>query len=244
MARLETRSAVARLAGVSATAITKACTKGKLQAAVRGKFVDLDHPAARDYLEAKGVDPGQTLASKKGTSGASKPSAGRPRKGASGGKGGRTTPGGRKRGGKTPAPTRQRPPAAAPQDNDEGSSEDLEALADALRPLVERFGTSTGFAAWLESLKRIEDIREKRLKNEEAERTLIQYGPVKQLAFGYIDASQRRVLRDASRTIARRVYAMAKSGESVEEAERTVREILGSTLKPVKRAVLKVLENA
>jgi hypothetical protein len=48
-AHLVTRSELARRAGVSPTAITKACRRS-LAGAVRGKKVDLDHPAVREYL--------------------------------------------------------------------------------------------------------------------------------------------------------------------------------------------------
>lgn len=224
MARLVKRSEFARMAGVGSKSISVACQRGLLQRAFDGAHIDADHEDARAYLKRHGVDLDETDLAVQAAGHTSAATQVRRGSDDGGGSAGQSV--------------------VSPPEGGGGSSADLEQLADALRPLVSRFGTSTGFAAWLDSLKRIEDIREKRLKNEEAERTLIHFDPVKRLAMGYVDASQRRVLRDASRTIARRVYAMARSGEPVEEAERTVREIIGATLRPVKRQVMRVLKNA
>ncbi len=49
---LITRSRLARMAGVSRAAITKAC-RGPLAGAVVSDRVDLDHPAAADYIARK-----------------------------------------------------------------------------------------------------------------------------------------------------------------------------------------------
>src|SRR5262245_49723484 len=64
MARLESRSELARIAGVSPAAITKAC-KGPLAAACDGRRVDLDHPAVRAYLAATGRSAGAPTANRK-----------------------------------------------------------------------------------------------------------------------------------------------------------------------------------
>ena len=227
---------------MSPAATTKAC-KGPLKGAVRGggrgALVDLDHPAVVEWLGDKHPAPTwQPLPPERGASKTTTPRppkakrakpapAKRPRKG----------PTGRDQGGQSLA-------ALAPPERGPGSTGDLEELAEALRPMVQRFGTETAFAKWLDQLKKIEDIREKRLKNEETVRALIQRDAVKTFGFGYIDRAQKLLLRDAARTIARRLYAMAKAGEPAEEAERTVRDLLGSTLRPMRAAFAKALRNA
>lgn len=247
MARLVSRAEFARMAGVSGSAITKACREGTLGAACVGKRIDLDHLAARAYLTSKGASPPPPPTAKAERS--TKPT--RPRRSKM------SESAASKRRPKlrvvrdhdegappepAASPRRKAPPPTPPSEGD-GSPEDLEALAETLRPLLERFGTETAFKDWLDSLKRIEEIREKRLKNEETEGLLIRVEPVKVLVFAVIDSAQRRVLSDAPRTIVRRVYAMAGSGTPVEEAERTVRELLGSILRPVKATAERVLRH-
>lgn len=52
--------------------------------------------------------------------------------------------------------------------------------------------------------------------------------------FGLLEELSRRLLADASRTIARRLYSAAQAGVSIEEAEATVRSILEQNLQRVR----------
>lgn len=234
MTRPVSRSELARLAGVSPAAITKAC-KGQLRPACVGKRVDLDHPAAVQYLKAKGVSapaPTDSLGPSKKRS---------------------------------PKPTRDRRTPEAQPDSDRAprsrSAEEIDDLvhraADVdgdedpepfldltLAQIVERFGTKTGFKDWLNARKTIADIREKELKSDETEGRLIERELVKTHVFGAIDAGNRRLLGDSPKTIARRLYALAKSGAPLEEAETVVREIISKQLQPVKTTAARVLRNA
>lgn len=117
---------------------------------------------------------------------------------------------------------------------DEGTDADLDRLAQRIRPVVDRFGSMTGLKDWLAALKTIEEIRAKRLDNDEAEGSLIRRDFVRTHVFGAIEAANIRLVNDAPQTIARRIYAKAKAGEPVEEAEIVVHEIISSHLKPVK----------
>lgn len=229
MARLDTRSGLARIAGVSPAAITKAC-KGALSEACVGKMVDLDHPAVVAYLKKKGVDPtaGRPKRSKK----ADPPTESRPRKR-------------RKRRRRAPDP-----PATEEDDIDlpgpnEVTEEEIEAYAHlTLDELVEKFGTAVRFAKWLDARKKISEIREKDLKNDETDGRLIDREFVRTHVFGAIEAGNRRLLGDAPKTIARRLYSLAKAGAPVEEAEAVVREIISSQLRPVKTAAARGVRNA
>ncbi len=229
MPRPVSRAELARLAKVSKPAITKQCDKA-LRPALVGDRVDLDHPLVRAFLLEHGVDlpaPAHAPAKGKKTSPTSRAA---PTKAPA------TQP---KRGGK---PTAKRP--AEPVSELEfggGDSEELEAIADIIRPLVERFGTKRAFRDWLLALKEIEAIREKRLNNEEAEGLLIYRELVRTHVFGRIEACHRRLLGDVPKTLTRRVYALAKNGTAIEEAEATVRELIGSQLDPMKTAVDRTL---
>lgn len=83
----------------------------------------------------------------------------------------------------------------------------------------------------LKALKLQEDIREKRLKNEQTEGALIAREFVKTHLFGLLEELSRRILADGSRTIARKLYTAARSGVPLEEAEAMVRDILSQHLK-------------
>jgi hypothetical protein len=201
MARIVSRAELARMAGVTKTAVTKAL-KTTLSAACSGDRVDADHPSVAEWLARENSrrtsqrDAGESC---------------------------------------TSVPTAPGPEAGV----------DVDAIADlTLRELVARFGTDRKFRDWLDALKKIEDIRKTRLDNEETERSLISRELVQTHVFGAIDAAFRRLLSDAPKTAARRAFALAKSGGSIEECEKVIREINSSNIKPVKASAVRVLKNA
>lgn len=125
------------------------------------------------------------------------------------------------------------------------SAEDIAGFAHlSLDELVRKFGTALAFRDWLIARKTIADIHEKELKNERTMGALIERELVKVHLLGLIDAAFRRLLADAPKTIARRLYAQAKSGEPVEDAEKLVRETISSILQPAKTSAARVLRNA
>lgn len=231
MARLVSRSELARLARVSPAAITKAC-KAQLAPACVGKRLDLDHSAVAKYLAAKGASaPAPTTPATSTKKRTTKPTARRPAP---------------KSPTKSAAASRpkgaRKPKLPLPNDVDGEDVDDLLGLT--LLEIVERFGTKTAFKDWLTARKTIADIREKELKSDETEGRLIERDLVKTHVFGAIEAGNRRLLGDSPKTIARRLYALAKSGAPLEEAEGVVREIISSQLKPVKATAVRVLRNA
>ena len=78
-----------------------------------------------------------------------------------------------------PAKSRKRddvstPVADSPPDSNEGLTSKIEGYADlTLHELIAKFGTDVQFRIWLESPTIIENVREKRLKNEDLEGSLI-----------------------------------------------------------------------
>lgn len=122
---------------------------------------------------------------------------------------------------------------------------DIEGIEDlTLRELTARFGTTLEFKDWLDARKKVADIREKDLKNFETEGKLISRELVEHHVFGAIENANRQLLADSPKTITRRIYAMARSGAPLEEAERVVRDIISSQLRPVKATASRVLRNA
>ncbi len=256
MTRLISRAELARRAGVSKPAITKAC-KGALAAACERDRVDVDHPAVVAYLKAK-----QPLAlADKGPLGGSEPAATAPPADAA--PTAPTKPARRRVAKATPpagtGPEKPFTADAAPTPDEldeaelerevadekfEGSAQDLANIARQLRPVVHRFGTRRGLKDWLDALNKLEEIRKKRLDNEETEGRLIARELVKTHVFGAIEGSHRRLLSDFPKTIARLLYASANAKESIEAAEAKVRSAVTQILKPVEATAKRVVDNA
>lgn len=259
MSRTVTRAELAARAGVSRPAITKAM-RGPLAAALVGDRVDLDHPAVVAYLKGKAKgEPAELAPDQPPVPAVQVVADDAPTK---------TTKPGRRR---VAAPTAPGAPAAAraevadpaptPPPHPEGATteellevcegdiqgaarEDVARLIRALRPIVQRFGTRRGFKDWLVALKDLEEIRKRRLDNEETEGRLISRDLVKTHIFGAIDGSHRRLLSDVPKTASRLLYAMAKTQEPVEVAEQRLRDIISTILKPVKATAARVAEEA
>ena len=217
---------------MSPAAVTKACKHSLSGACLTNGRVDGDHPAVVEYLAKKGVTlPPQSASSKTKKASKAKPTKAR-----------RTPDLAAKTAPKAdPAPTRSAHPALSPADN----PPDIDDVLDlSVREVVDRWGSVTAFKDWLDARKKIADIREKDLKNDETEGQLIDRELVKVHIFGAIEAGNRRLLTDAPKTISRRLYGLAKSGSAIEEAEKIVGDIIGSHLKPVKATAIRVLKNA
>ena len=219
--KLLSKADFARVADVSKQAVGKAMREGKLKAAVVGDRIDMMHPNAvtylkrpRPYTRRPKADPKSVKQKLTDSSSDGNPTS--------------TTNGGS---------------AVELLVTDTGL--DISRYADmTLRELVDRFGSVRALKDWLEALKKIEDIREKRLNNEEVQRALISRELVKTHVFGFLEAGNRRLLGDTPKTIARRLYALARSDQPIEEGEKLVREIIGSQLNPQKERVSKLLREA
>lgn len=123
-----------------------------------------------------------------------------------------------------------------------GSNDDLREISDAFQPLLERFGTSDEMEAWIKPLKEVEETIAKRLKNARDRGDLIERDKVRGHVFGALDRLHRNLLRDAAATIVARLYSMARAGESVEEAQKVVRSIISSHLRPAQSTASRVID--
>jgi len=138
-----------------------------------------------------------------------------------------------------------RPESAEGKMSPFNKNRDIEAHLDlTLRQILAEFGTAESFSRWLSARKTLEEIREKQTKNAENERRLIPRDMVRNHIFGSIEDSNLRLLTDAPRTIARRVYGLAKSKTPVEEAEALVRDLISAQLKTVKATAVRLLGDA
>lgn len=232
------RADFARLTGKSRAAITK-LAKGKLAPAMVGDRIDIAHPVAAAYLAAN-------------RSGAREPAATSPETDRAPTKAKKQRPAVARAPTKGASPKRKppgRPPAPRPESEEtdwgdevpEGSDEEVAELIATLTPLAKRFGTKRFFRDWLLALKDLEIIREKRLANAREEGLLIERARVQTHLLGIIESGNKRLLGDAPKTIASRNLAMAKSGASLEEVEKFVRDTMSSILTPVRDAVIRNL---
>lgn len=211
-----TRADLAGRAGVSRSAITKAC-KGRLADACAGPRIDLRHPAVLEYLDGKGVplpDPPKAKSKKKRTS--------------------RKHPDGL-----------DDPRLDSPDESVQDELERLEPYASmTLREIAERFPTRRAFADRQQQVKRAEEIRRLRLENDETEGNLISREFVKTHVFGALEGLHQRLLRDLPKTAARRLQASVKSGDALEEQERILRDLIGRQLTPARAEATRKLRNA
>jgi len=121
--------------------------------------------------------------------------------------------------------------------------EDITAFADmSLRELVTRFGTDIRFLDWLKSIKMIEDINEKRLKNAVSKGELVNRDLVKLGIIDPIDAAHIKLLTDGVKTIARRATAMHDAERPLDDVEKFVKDQITSFIRPIKSKVARTLK--
>jgi hypothetical protein len=233
--RLFSRAEVARLKGVSKPAITKAC-RGALAPACAEDRINIDHPAAREYLGAAWPKPSRARAHSDAAP--TKPARSRtkaPRKPPAPG------PAGAPAGEEVPAPPTPVSPIGrhAPELDESGYAEELREWT--LFEIATRFGTLRAFKDHLEAHEKLERARKLRLDNEETEGRLIERELVKTHVMGAIEGTNRRLLTDTPKTLARTLYAMHAAGASLEEAEAQTRRLIGDQLTPVRDKAIRLL---
>lgn len=232
--RLISQSGLADMAGVSKQAISKRCKKD-LAPAMVGASLDLDHALVVAFLRDRGRKaPAPPRAPTKN------------RKTATGDAGEQTTPTDFDEPGRR-APTAFRPKLDADDPRygfSPGSPEDLELLGELLAPLIDRFGTDEACAKWMISLREKENIRAKRINNEEAEGSLIPRDFVVTHIVSFLEEASKRLLGDLPKTLVRELFSMAHTGAPHVEGERAAREAVSKHLEAVNKKISKTIRDA
>ena len=226
--RLISKARFSEEAGVSRAAVTKACAT-LLSGAVSGSKIDIDHPDAVAYIRSK-----QTPKTPANPKAKRKPPAA-PKV---------------KRKTKAPkAPSARKTPkvdAETPSPLDEphySKDKNIDrVLHMTLAQLVKAFGTDEQFKAWATANKVLSDTREKDLKVAKMEGSLIPRELVQTHIFGAIEAANLRLLSDTPKTLVRRLYALAKAGESVEDGEKLARDLISDQLRSLKATAKRLLK--
>lgn len=228
------QSALAGMAGVSKQAISKRC-KRDLAPAMVGDLVDLDHPLVVAFMRDRGVKAPAPPRAPTRSQKASRIAQGAPTQGAD------------LDGFTRAAPTGYRPNIDADDPSAPfapGSPEDLEAIGELLRPLIDRFGTDEGCKNWMIALREKENIRAKRLSNEETEGLSIPRSFVVVHILSHLEETNKRLLGDMPKTLVRRLFAMAHSGATAADGEREAREAVSSHLNAVRQKITKTIHDA
>lgn len=271
--QLVSKAEFARMAGVSAGAVTKAI-RGGLSVAMQGKRINANHPLAAEYVKSKteekpespaaGIDPlyedairhcqsnnrftasniqrGLKIGYNRAASiltmmtaagiNSETPAVKQPEE----------KPHVRGTAAKNEKRKKATPETIDPEAMLLEIPEDITAFADmSLRELVTRFGTDIRFLDWLKSIKMIEDINEKRLKNAVAKGELVSRDLVKLGIIDPIESAHIKLLTDGAKTIARRATAMHSAERPLDDVEKFVKDQITSFIRPIKAKVARTL---
>ena len=113
-----------------------------------------------------------------------------------------------------------------------------------LGQIIDRHGTLRALKDLLEARAKIAAIQERELGMAESRTELVDRNLVRLHVIGAFDAGHRRLLSDAAETLARRLYAAAMSGQSLEEGKRVAREIISAQLELAKAQAARALQDA
>lgn len=234
MQELISRADFARLTGKSKPGISKLC-RGKLAPAMVGDRIDAAHPVARAYVTQHAPQKAAPAPKKTSVVNPKASKAPPPKRG--GAKSSKSKP-----------PRRRAPELELDAEDDHedpelpfGTDEEIEEFQRILRPLTERFGTRRTFRDWLIALKDLEIIREKRLKNEQEEGTLIERARVETHVIAVMVSAFDRLLRDVPRKMVARLYEMGRANASQEQGERQFRDEITAVLTPARDKVVRAL---
>jgi hypothetical protein len=149
----------------------------------------------------------------------------------------------------TSRPTGRR---AAPADGDLGGveadvepPEDLGEIANwTVQAVVDKFGTRRGFIDWLKALRAIEDVHEKRIKNAQLAGLLVSRRLVATGVIDVFNSANVRLMTDGAKAITAATAAKRAGGESENEIEAHVADLIGSFIRPVKSKIERNLASA
>lgn len=218
------KAALARWAGVSRAAVTKAC-KGPLFDAASSQGVNVEHPIVREWLANHGIhelpEPGPD-----------KPKPKRQRK---------------KPDQAQPEPVR--PARTTPPPQTTTTPYDLKDLEDlTVREVVMRYGSVDGFKRFVESLKNIAEYKHRELRVRQQRGDLIERKDVAGLVFPMIEVAFARLVSDVPESVSKMVVARVEAGgpETSADVTQLIRDANSRVLKNLKQSAsrLELLNDA
>lgn len=213
------RAEFARRAGRGASSITEACVRPLRAACLPGGRIDAAHPATLAWALKRGIEPASLLDPVPVAAAPSKRGRGRPTAEASA--------------------SRAAAEAAAPQ---YGAPENIGDLLDLpLRAILERHQSLQGFGDWLDKRKKIADIQRTEFSTARARNLFVPREFVEHHIFGLLEATNLRLLREMPVTAVSSLFALAKSGATLEEGQRELRALISSNLKYAADKIAKLI---
>lgn len=215
MGHLTSKADLARLAGVSRAAVTKAA-QGALADAVTDGKIDISHPVVVEWLTSKATAP-EPVEIRKAS----------PRPAATI---------------KQPANNTTTPTVShKPSLELTGAGYDVTQLENlTIREVVMRYGSVEGFKRFVESLKSIAEYNFRELKIKTQRGELIQRDLVVGALLPLVDVAYQRLVSDVPAAIIQQVVARLESGgvDAVLDCEKIIRDAISKVLKSTKESII------
>ena len=120
---------------------------------------------------------------------------------------------------------------------------DIRKMGDmSIRDCVLTFGYFENLESLVKSIKLMEDIHEKRIKNAVAAGELVSRDLIHKGVIDQIEIAHNRMLTDGAKTMAKRLHDKYKSGADVAAGQKLIRDELSKIIGPSKRKIDKVLK--
>lgn len=226
--RLYPAARIAEACGISRQGLNKFCREKCPDARV-GNKIDINHAIMRSYMESKNADVSKQLlpAEERTDPQAETPVSQRETKLSISRRGKGTQ-------------------SAPPKHKVNASIEEIESMDTSeygnltLNEIVAAFGTDENFRGFLAAKKTQVEIVEREIKVEEKTGEVVKREAMKKSVFGFLEEMNSRLLVDSAVTIATKIYAHCESGDTIEEATKTVR---GEISKPIQNAKAQIVRN-
>lgn len=216
------------MAGVNPSTVSR-ILKTILDGADVGGRVDMDHPSVQKYLSDKGIDSTSPLIKAAKKSDPKTPKKGRPK---------RSTTSARIK-------SEELPESAPPPEKKSNGyeKEDVTQYLDmTVNEVVFRHGTDANFLEFLKSVKEIELIEERRLKNAQTKGELVHKNLVKLGIIDPFEEAHVKMLVDGAKKIAMEGKAIIDSGGDAKELEKYISETLSSFIKPAQSKIKRAMK--
>lgn len=225
--RLYPAARIAEACGISRQGLNKFCREKCADARV-GNKIDINHPVMRAYMESKNADFSKHLkpADERTDPQATTPVSQRESKLSISRRGNGT---------------QSAQPKLTAAENKTVEQIDIADHGNlTLNELVAYFGSDENYRGWLAAKKTQVEIVEREIKVDEKTGEVVKRDAMKKSVFGFLEEMNSRLLVDSAVTIATKIYAHCESGDSIEEATKTVRAEIS---KPIQNAKAQIIRN-
>lgn len=108
-----------------------------------------------------------------------------------------------------------------------------------LHDLIKKFGTHTSLSVWLKSVKELEMIEEKRLKNDKMRGDLVDKDVINRV-LDIFDTQHMRLLKDGAKSLSSEIVGKHQAGVSIEDIEVHISKRLGTFITAAKTKIARL----